>query len=177
MAANGDRDAGQDKGGDRDSIWSVARGALAYYFALFATLVLAGVALLIWKADLPEGDLATRALYVWQESGSIVVPSAAYAIIILETARWTMVTAGLFEAKLKRKREQERAEVRAEARSEGLKEGLEEGLREGLREGLKEADAKWRAWYERMLEARAKGEPFDEPPPTVEEANGKEPRS
>jgi hypothetical protein len=153
VAANGDRDDDQDKGGDRESIWSVARGALGYYFALFATLVLAGVALLIWKADLPDGDLATRVLFVWQESGSIVIPSAGYAIIILEGARLTMVLAGMFEAKLKRQREKDLAEAR------------------------REAYAKSRDWYARMREAEAKGEPFDEPPPFEADANGKEPRA
>ena len=154
MAGGGDRDGGQDRGGDdRESIWSVARGALGYYFALFATLVVAGVGLLIWKGDLPDGDFATRVLFVWKESGSIVIPSAGYAIIILEGARWTMVTAGLFEAKLKRRRERELAAAREEER------------------------AKARAWYKRMLEAEVKGEPFDEDPPFEADANGNVPRS
>ena len=31
--------------------------------------------------------------------------------------------------------------------------------------GRQENDKKWRDWYNRMLEAQAKGEDFDEPPP------------
>ncbi len=60
-----------------------------------------------------------------------------------------MVLAGMFEAKLKRRRERELAAARKEAR----------------KEGRVEADSRWRAWYDRMREAEAKGEPFDEPPP------------
>ena len=147
MADTGDRD-------ERDSIWSVARGTLGYYFALFTALVLVGVALLVWRGDLPDGDLATRVLYVWQESGSIVVPSAGYAIIILEGGRWAMVLAGMFEAKLKRRQERRLAEAEAKARAEARHE----------------ANAEWRAWLDRMRDAQAKGEPFDEPPPSDGEA-------
>lgn len=31
--------------------------------------------------------------------------------------------------------------------------------------GRQESDKKWRDWYNRMLEAQARGEDFDEPPP------------
>jgi len=56
-----------------------------------------------------------------------------------------------------------------------LEEGLErvrrqrrqEGRIEGLAEGRKEADAAWRAWNERRLDAEARGEPFTEPPPEI----------
>ena len=32
--------------------------------------------------------------------------------------------------------------------------------------GRQESDKKWRDWYNRMLEAQARGEDFDEPPPS-----------
>ena len=32
-------------------------------------------------------------------------------------------------------------------------------------EGRAEANAEWRAWYNRMMDARAANQPFDEPPP------------
>ena len=52
---------------------------------------------------------------------------------------------------------------------EGREEGLEEGRREGVREGRKEVEAAWSAWHERMLDAQRRGEPFDEPPPKMED--------
>ena len=54
-------------------------------------------------------------------------------------------------------------------RKEGWKKGREEGRQEGLREGRKEVDAVWSAWHQRMLDAQSRGEPFNEPPPKVEE--------
>ena len=64
-----------------------------------------------------------------------------------------MVLAGMFEAKLKRQREKELAAAREEALDQGLKEGEAKG------------NAATSAWYKRMREAEARGEPFDEPPP------------
>jgi hypothetical protein len=39
---------------------------------------------------------------------------------------------------------------------------------EGKKEGREEANAKWREWYNRLLEAKAEDKPFDEPPPSEE---------
>ena len=47
----------------------------------------------------------------------------------------------------------------------GVAEGREEGREKGREKGLEEADEEWRAWYNRMVEARERGEEFDEPPP------------
>ncbi len=35
-------------------------------------------------------------------------------------------------------------------------------------EGQAAQQKKWEAWYARLLEAKAKGQPFDEPHPTLE---------
>jgi flagellar biosynthesis/type III secretory pathway protein FliH len=50
---------------------------------------------------------------------------------------------------------------RAEGRAEGLAEGREKG-REAER-------AAWEAWNRRRMDAESKGEPFDEPPPSLRE--------
>ena len=41
-----------------------------------------------------------------------------------------------------------------------------------MAEGKPETDALWRAWNGRRLDAVAKGEPFDEPPPDIAEPSG-----
>ena len=51
-------------------------------------------------------------------------------------------------------------------RVEGLVEGRVEGLAEGRVEGVSDADQEWEAWLTRRDIAVAKGEPFDEPPPS-----------
>ncbi len=45
-------------------------------------------------------------------------------------------------------------------------------LRRRYREGRQEREAAWSAWYERMVDAQRRGEPFDEPPPRMEESEG-----
>ena len=38
---------------------------------------------------------------------------------------------------------------------------------EGIAEGIVKRDREWTAWNERRLDAAAKGQPFDEPPPST----------
>ena len=53
-------------------------------------------------------------------------------------------------------------------RREGWKLGFPIGYAEGIALGRSESDAKWRAWNERRERAAARGEPFDEPPPSFD---------
>ena len=43
--------------------------------------------------------------------------------------------------------------------------GKAEGIAEGKAEGIAERDREWTDWNNRRLDAAAKGQPFDEPPP------------
>ena len=45
-------------------------------------------------------------------------------------------------------------------------EGVEEGKAAGLEQGIATAYRQWQDWNTRRIEAEAKGEPFNEPPPT-----------
>ena len=50
----------------------------------------------------------------------------------------------------------------------GLKMVLAEYLKHRFeKRGEARANSAWEAWYKRMKEAEAKGEPFDEPPPSI----------
>ena len=66
---------------------------------------------------------------------------------------------------------QERAAIaeaaKAEGRAEGIAEGIAEGKAEGKAEGRAEVQQQWRGWYQRQAEAQQKGQPFTEPPPTL----------
>ena len=55
--------------------------------------------------------------------------------------------------------QQERAAIVEAAKAEGMAQGIEQGRVEKQRQ--------WQQWYQRQMEARAKGEPFTEPPPTL----------
>jgi len=50
--------------------------------------------------------------------------------------------------------------------------GEAKGRQEGQQEGRQEANKEWRAWYDRMIEARERGEEFEEPPPESPGRNG-----
>ena len=54
----------------------------------------------------------------------------------------------------------------AEGKAEGEAKGKAEGIAEGEARGIAERDRVWTAWNERRLAAAAKGQPFDEPPPS-----------
>ena len=45
---------------------------------------------------------------------------------------------------------------------------------ERFRKGREEERREWLAWYERQEAAKARGEPFDEPPPGVNGRSGSE---
>ncbi|MDE2787327.1 MAG: hypothetical protein OXL37_17325 [Chloroflexota bacterium] len=64
-------------------------------------------------------------------------------------------------------RQKTRKEGREEGRVEGREEGREEGRKEGQAVGREEADAAWREWNQRRLQAMAEGIPFDEPTPDL----------
>ena len=67
-----------------------------------------------------------------------------------------MIAGTYLEEMLKRRRARQLAEAR------------ERGYKEGLAEIRAELGAEIREWNARRLEAEAKGEPFDEPPPGLD---------
>ena len=59
-----------------------------------------------------------------------------------------------------------------EGEARGLERGLREGREEGQNAGREQADDEWGAWYDRMMEARERGEDFEEPPPASRDRSG-----
>ena len=53
------------------------------------------------------------------------------------------------------------------------KRGEERGIEQGMEQGRKQANSAWMTWYKNMKDAEARGEPFDEPPPSI--GNGSSP--
>ena len=54
-----------------------------------------------------------------------------------------------------------------QGKAEGIEQGKAEGIEQGKAEGIAAAYQQWQAWNARRVEAEAKGEAFDEPPPTL----------
>ena len=76
-----------------------------------------------------------------------------------------MIVGTYLEEMIKRRR----ARQLAEARKRGFEIGFEEGFEEGVAERRAELIADLREWNARRLDAKSKGEPFDEPPPGMDE--------
>ena len=82
------------------------------------------------------------------------------------------------EEGIERGREEGIEEGIEQGRQEGIEEGIERGRQEGIaqgREQVQEFKMRTMEWYIRQQQALAKGEPFDEPPPFIGSANGKDP--
>ena len=137
----------------RESIWSVPLEYRVFYFSLFVIQSLIGIGYVVWhEVWINDGDSlhATIATIILMDV-AVIAHSAGIGVIVSEMK---MVIAQYLEQRYYGpKRRKALAEAKAEGREEGVKQGLEQ------------ANAKFREWNARRLEADAKGEPFDEPPP------------
>ena len=145
----------------RESIWTVAAGWAGLYFAVFSTLNIMNAARVIWFETTQSSHAGWSPLIdaVLDGVGRGVPGNVGLAIAIADIGRVTMVLGGLLEQWINNRRERQLREAVAEA--------VAATARETARETATEVDGLWRAWNERRLDALAKGEPFDEPPPDV----------
>ena len=141
----------------RESIWSVPIEYRVFYFSLFVIQSLIGIGYVVWhEVWINNGDSlhATIATIILMDV-AVIAHSAGIGVIVSEMK---MVIAQYLEQRYYGpKRRKALAEAKAEGREEGVKQGVEQ------------ANAKFREWNARRLEADAKGEPFDEPPPLDDE--------
>lgn len=153
----------------RESIWSVPLEYRVFYFTLFVIQSLIGMSYVVWhEVWINDADSfhATATAIVLMDV-AVIAHSAGIGVIVSEMK---MVIAQYLEQRYYGpKRRKALAEAKAEGREEGLEEGVKQGREEGVKQGLEQANAKFRQWNARRLEAQAKGEPFDEPPPIGDE--------
>ena len=145
----------------RESIWSVPIEYRVFYFALFVIQSLIGIGYVVWhEVWINDGDSfhATIATIILMDV-AVIAHSAGVGVIVSEMK---MVIAQYLE---QRYYGPKRRKALAEAKAEGVKQGIEQGVEQGRAETA----AKVREWNARRLEADAKGEPFDEPPPLDDE--------
>ena len=151
----------QNERPSRESIWTVARGWVKAYFTVFTTLNTMNIARVVWfqttQANHAGWSQMIDAIVDGIGGGALGV--AAMTISFTDIGRATMVLAGMFEEWVRRRRERQMAEA------------IEEAVTVATRETTTEVDGLWRAWNGRRLDALAKGEPFDEPPPDVSGAS------
>ena len=168
----------------RESIWSVSSAwKKAYFSILGVSLLISSVAIIAYTLITMSGA-GIMEIYMTTAERILISGGAQAILIYAATDSWEamMVLANLIRQNLleplkERQRregwEEGVEEGREEGREEGLTMGREEGLtvgrEEGLATGRSESDAKWRAWNERREKAAASGEPFDEPPPSIDD--------
>ena len=145
---------------DRDSIWSIPLARRALYFGLFTAYALSGIGFLLWYEvfERTADTWPETILSIMQGIGVTIVGAAGLALLTIEGPRTTMVVADYITQRwLNPLKERQREEALAEGRAQGRAQGRAEGEARN--------QAAWEAWNERRVEAEAKGEPFDEPPP------------
>ena len=156
---------------ERQSIWSVASGWLPAYFALFNALGLLGVGFVVVRNVLWVSHPTVHDM-IWAIITGIVVVGAASAtasILAVETGKNIMIVGTYLEEMLKKRRARQLAEAVERGVTKGRAEGVEKGRAEGVTKGRSDLAAEIREWNARRLAAQSKGEPFDEPPPGLEE--------
>ena len=157
--------------GLRISVMSVHEGWWYAYLAAFFLQMTGWAAMLAWY-EAAHGDHAHAVAYlkaVGESSARMVQLFVLNTIGIVELGRLIMVLAERMAQRLKERKEKFREEMMAKGRAEGIAQGEAQGEARGEAKGRAEALAEVVAWNERRMEADAKGEPFDEPPPGVED--------
>lgn len=139
----------------RVSVMSVHEGWWYAYLAAFFAQMVGWTLMVAWDEAINGGH--TRVIEylraVGRDSSHMVQMFVLNTIGIVELGRLIMVLAQGIADRLKERREKFKAEL------------IAQGKVEGMAEGKAELAAEVAAWNERRLEAEARGEKFDEPPP------------
>ena len=133
---------------ERESVWSVARRWVPWCLALIFLLTIGWTAFVAWTLA-THGNYASISLLAIDTAGK----SGPAAPLILLLAVCVVSLADSLEGMVV-------------VTKRYLDSKLVEPIRKRLREeGAQERQKEWDAWNSRRLEAEARGEPFDEPPP------------
>ena len=98
---------------------------------------------------------------------TLFIPVAIFhTMLITEVGGWLMIKYRMFMDERAQRIAKAEAKGKAEGKAEGIAEGKSAGIAEGKAAGIAERDREWTAWNNRRLDAAAKGQPFDEPPPS-----------
>ncbi len=156
----------------REPIWEISSRWRSAYFYLFSIQGLIGECLVIWyELALRTDDTAIETcIAIYRDLALVAAGAAANTFVILEVMNNAMITGKITEQWLRQRLlEPLKEKQRAEGLAEGLEEGKARGIAEGKARGRAEADASWKAWNRRRLEAERKGLAFNEPIPDFSE--------
>ena len=133
---------------------------------VFSALVI-GYNILVGRYEIEQGKGFTVTCIAIVGHVTNCIPYAFFwTMVSFEIGGWFMIKYRMFMDERAQRLAKAKAEGIAEGKAEGIAEGKAEGITEGKAEGKAERDRVWTAWNERRLAAAAKGQPFEEPPPS-----------
>ena len=133
---------------------------------VFSALVI-GYNILVGLYEIEQGKGFTVTCIAIVGHVTNCIPYAFFwTMVSFEIGGWFMIKYRMFMDERAQRLAKAKAEGIAEGKAEGITEGKAEGITEGKAEGIAERDRVWTAWNERRLAAAAKGQPFEEPPPS-----------
>ena len=181
---------------EREDMLSVLREFRPYYFwILIVQIVVWGVVVFLSeRGNCTEVGPAGCAVAMGLKMSGLVPLMLLTSVILVDIGRYFMVfLRHPREKEIARARaqaEKEIARARAQAYAEGKAQGLAEGraqaksskaqdevISRGQRgaeervNGAWEVHLKWSVWNARRIEHERRGEPFDEPPPALDDSN------
>ncbi len=142
---------------ERESIWSVSEQWKALYFPLFTALTIIGAGYVVWHGitHRPPGDIHDALVAIILRLAPTIIVSAGVSFVTTELGRYTAMLSDVLREKtdkwIAKRRKEEREKIRAE----------------GQEEAHAQRQKLWEDWNNRRMESAAKGEPFDEPPPSL----------
>jgi len=146
----------------RVPIFSFAQKTLLPDFIFFIVVVVS-YAIIVGKHELTKGrESSVETLIAIVSHVSPFMPVAMFLTFIFEIGgSIVMILWNLY----KKRQEAMIEQVVAETVAEAVTEAVAKARAEARAEALAQANREWTTWYNRMMEAQAKGLPFDEPPP------------
>ena len=132
------------------------------YFAIFSAQTLALLGLAIWyEVFVIADDSWMETIFAIGSGAGPGIGVIAADSVILTEAYFVVIFGGIVERYQNRLKQREaEGEARGEARGEA----------KGEARGEARANERWEAWNRRRLEAEANGQPFDDPPPSGQNA-------
>ena len=157
---------GGEQSGQRESIWSVSKRWKAVYFPLFTTLTIIGSGYVVWHGIThpPQGDVHDAIVAIILRLAPTLIVSAGASVVATELGRYTAMLSDILREKTDK--------WIAKSRKEDREKATAQGLAQGLAQGRSEMQQLWQGWNHRRLAHEARGEPFDEPPPSLNGNNG-----
>ena len=141
---------------DREDMLSILRDLRPYYFWILIVQIAiwSVVVFLSERSNCAEVGTSGCVVTMGLKMSGLVPLMLLVSVILVDTGRYLMVL-------LRNSRERLITQARKKAKAEGKAEG------EAI--GASKVHTKWGEWNTRRIEHERRGEPFDEPPPSLDD--------